>query len=508
MSPLASVRRAAGLAAAGMLAMGPVGVPPAAAGEITAELAARVALGSRVDALVVLAEQADLSAAGELHGRAAKSAYVVEQLRTVATRTQAPLLETLAREGLVARSYWVANMVAVEGVDGAQLTRLASRPEVREIVGNEWFRVALPPTERSFDKGGGIEPSLLHVGVLELWNAGYTGQGVVVGGQDTGYDWDHPALVDQYRGWNGASASHDHHWWDAIHSTIDPGTNPCGLSTAAPCDDNSHGTHTMGTMVGDDGGANRIGMAPGARWIGCRNMDRGAGRPSTYAECFQFFLAPTDLAGGDPQPALSPDVINNSWSCPPEELCAPTTLQTVVENVRAAGIVVVAAAGNEGSGCSTIANPPAIYDATFTVARTGATNDAIASSSSRGPVTSDGSGRMKPDVAAPGSSIRSAVPGGGYGVKSGTSMASPHVAGLVALLLSARPELSGEVDAIEAWIRAHAVPTSASGSCGGVDASETPNPFGGWGAVRAVDPHLFADGFESGTTASWSSHVP
>ena len=70
----------------------------------------------------------------------------------------------------------------------------------------------------------------------------------------------------------------------------------------------------MGTMVGDDGGANQVGMAPDAKWIGCRNMDVGNGTPATYSECFQFFLAPTDLTGANPNPALAPHAINRNWN--------------------------------------------------------------------------------------------------------------------------------------------------------------------------------------------------
>ena len=147
---------------------------------------------------------------------------------------------------------------------------------------------------------------------------GYTGQGAVIAGQDTGYQWDHPALKDQYRGWNGSAADHNYNWHDAIHAT----GSSCGADSPCPCDDNDHGTHTMGTMVGDDGGANQIGMAPGARWIGCRNMNAGVGTPTTYIECFEWFIAPTDLAGQNPNPAMAPDVINNSWGCPESEGCS------------------------------------------------------------------------------------------------------------------------------------------------------------------------------------------
>ncbi|MCK4315892.1 MAG: S8 family serine peptidase, partial [Anaerolineae bacterium] len=327
-----------------------------------------------------------------------------------------------------------------------------------------------------------IEWGVRNVNADDVWALGYTGQSIVVAGQDTGYDWDHPALVNQYRGYNGVTATHDYNWHDAIHS----GGGVCGPDSPEPCDDHGHGTHTMGTVVGDDGGSNQIGVAPGARWIGCRNMDVGWGTPATYIECFEFFIAPYPV-GGDPisdsVPSLAPHVINNSWTCPPSEGCDWDTLQEVVEKVRAAGIVVVASAGNSGSACSTVSDPPALYDAAFSVGAT-ISSDSIASFSSRGPVTRDGSGRRKPDVSAPGVSVRSSQRSGGYTSMSGTSMAGPHVAGTVALLWSAAPSLIGDVDTTEQII-AQAARPRVDTSCGG-EPGGRPNNVYGWGIVDAL----------------------
>jgi subtilisin family serine protease len=207
----------------------------------------------------------------------------------------------------------------------------------------------------------------------------------------------------------------------------------------------------MGTAVGDDGGANEIGMAPGAQWIGCRNMDEGIGTPATYLECFEWFLAPYPVDGGpeDGNPDLAPDVTNNSWSCPPSEGCAVGTLQAAVEAQRAAGIFTVVSAGNLGSGCSTVVDPPAVYDAAYTVGALNTGSDSVANLSSRGPVLIDGSQRRKPDIAAPGTSIRSSIRGSTYGSLSGTSMAVPHVVGAVALLWSAWQEGRGQIELTE-----------------------------------------------------------
>ena len=289
-------------------------------------------------------------------------------------------------------------------------------------------------------------------------------KGAVIGGQDTGYQWDHPALVNQYRGNNGIIVNHNYNWHDAIHS----GGGSCGPNSPFPCDDFGHGTHTMGTMVGDDGAGNQTGMAPGARWIGCRNMNVGVGSPATYSECYQWFIAPTDLNNLNPRPDLAPDVINNSWGCPPSEGCTdPNVLLTVVNNVHAAGIVTAHSAGNSGPDCSTVSDPAAIYANSFTVGATDNT-DTIAGFSSRGPVTIDGSNRLKPNVSAPGVNIRSSVPGRYISGLSGTSMAAPHVAGLVALLISSQPSLAGHVDEIESLIELSAVPRTTSQNCGGV----------------------------------------
>jgi subtilisin family serine protease len=229
-------------------------------------------------------------------------------------------------------------------------------------------------------------------------------------------------------------------------------------------------------------------------------MDQGNGTPTTYAECFQWFLAPTDLAGNSPNPSLAPDVINDSWTCPPSEGCTdPNVLRTIVENTRAAGIVVVASAGNSGSGCSTIADPPAIYDASFSVGSTDS-SDVIAGSSSRGPVTADGSNRPKPDISAPGVEIRSSYPVSSYRNLSGTSMAGPHIAGVVALLISAHPELRGRVDEIEALIEQTAVPRTSAQTCGGVPGTQVPNNTYGWGRVDALAALGLADSDGDGFT--------
>jgi subtilisin family serine protease len=445
--------------------------------------------------LVILSEQADLSGAAALKTKDAKGRYVFEHLTEVARRTQLPILKTIRERGLEHRPFWIANMIWVRG-DLPAIQSLAQREDTARIVANSANRVPdLLPTSASVNEANLVEWNISQVHAPDVWALGYTGQGVVVAGQDTGYQWNHPALINHYRGWDGTNANHNYNWHDAIHglNSHNTGDNPCGYNLTAPCDDNSHGTHTMGTMVGNDGAGNQIGMAPGAKWIGCRNMERGWGTSATYLECFQWFLAPTDLNDQNPDPSKAPDVINNSWYSDASE--GTTNLfvfQTAVENLRAAGVVVVVSAGNEGSGCSTITSP-AIYDASFSVGATDS-GDNIASFSSRGPVTMDGSNRLKPNISAPGVNIRSSVPVSSYASGwSGTSMAGPHVVGLVALLLSAHPELRGQVDTIEHIIESSAVPRTDSQSCGDIPGTDVPNNTYGWGRVDALAALNFCD---------------
>lgn len=478
----------------------------------------RLALDSAGESefLIVLADQADLSGARALRTKEEKGRFVFDHLRATAARSQAGLLDELTRAGVAHRSYWIANLIWAKA-NAATLAAIASRPDVAGIAANPSVAISAPdPSALSAElppfAPAAVEWNVAKIHAPEVWAEGFTGQGVVVAGQDTGYRWDHAALKGKYRGWNGSSADHNFNWHDAIHTS----GGDCNADSAFPCDDHGHGTHTMGTMVGDDGAGNQVGVAPGAEWVSCRNMHSGAGTPATYTECWQWFLAPTDLAGENPDPTKAPHVINNSWGCDLAEGCdnaATEAMRLVVESVRAAGIVPVVSAGNSGSACSTVSNPPAIYEASFSVGSTTST-DSISVFSSRGPVTADGSNRMKPDISAPGDNIRSSTRTtttsyeGGW---SGTSMAGPHVAGVVALLLSADPMLAGNVDRIEEILRRSAVNPAFAGQCG-VAAGVFPNNTFGIGridALAALESYiLFRDGFESAATAAWSAAVP
>ena len=453
--------------------------------------------------LIFLTEQADVSGAARLPTKLEKGSYVLERLNEVAQRTQPGVIAVLKKYGAEYRAFRVANMIWARG-SRSVIQAIAERADVARLYANPQVQLDVPTTPDFNVEGGqpedfaalqasetagiqAIEWNIAKVNAPQVWATGFTGQGAVIAGQDTGYDWDHPALKNQYRGWDGVTPDHDYNWHDAIHVEPDP---KCPADSPEPCDGYGHGTHTMGTMVGDGGSTNKIGMAPGAKWIGCRNMDNsGNGTPASYTECFDWFLAPYPI-GGDPSqgdPTKAPDVISNSWTCTSREGCSYDTLFTIVNNVRAAGIVVVAAASNRGPGCHSITEPPALYDASFTVGATDSSDD-IASFSSRGPIDIDGSHRIKPDISAPGVGVRSSVPGGGYDSFSGTSMATPHVAGLVGLLISAEPALRGQVDEIETLIERTAV-QRIDLTCGG-EPGGIPNNTYGWGRIDALAAYL------------------
>jgi subtilisin family serine protease len=448
------------------------------------------AAGEPASFLVVLREQADLSGAEAFPSKDEKGRFVFEALRAQAETSQAPLRAALDAAGVRYRSFYLVNMLEVEG-DFSLAAELAAREDVAILAPNREVlfsrppdtpETAVPSSVSRLTSPATVEPNITKVGAPAVWSRGFTGQGIVVGMADTGITWEHPVLKSHYRGFNGTAVSHDYNWHDAIHNAL-PG-NVCGSDAPAPCDDQTHGTATASLVVGDDGAGNQIGMAPGARFIGCRNMDQGNGTPARYTECFQFFMAPTDHTGGNPRPDLAAHVINNSWGCPPSEGCTdPAVLKAIVENVRAAGIVVVVAAGNSGPACSTISDVPAFYDASFSIGAT-TLSDTIASFSSRGPITVDGSNRLKPDLSAPGQGVRVALPPAAFTASfSGTSGSAPHVTGAVALLWSAAPQLIGQVAATTNVLERTAVPLTSTQDCGGFSGASVPNPVFGWGRL-------------------------
>lgn len=452
---------------------------------------------SAVEFLIIMQKQADVSAAKQLRTKAAKGKYVFETLSAFAENDQRTVRDVLQNEGVPLHSFWIINALWAKG-NRITFEQIAKMQEVGALRLNPIMHLSQPPgfdSEVPAEERNSLPWGITKINADDVWNLNppVKGDGIVVGGQDTGYEWEHADIKDKYRGWNGNAADHNYNWHDAIRALINGGANSCGLDKPAPCDDHDHGTHTMGTMVGTEGSEN-IGVAPEAKWMGCRNMEEGDGTPATYIECFEWFVAPTDLNDENPDPGMSPHVINNSWGCPVSEGCDNSNysdMEDVVENVKASGIVVVVSAGNSGSGCSSVDSPAAIYDASFTV---GATNnsDNIANFSSRGPVTVY-TNIMKPDISAPGVDVHSCLghdnnPNSyGHANWNGTSMAGPHVAGVAALIMCARPNLIGNVDEIEDLMRNSAVARFAAAPfCGTDNGTSRPNNVYGWGRVDAL----------------------
>lgn len=141
-----------------------------------------------------------------------------------------------------------------------------------------------------------IQWNVYRIGAADVWERYRRfGEGIVVGVADSGAFFEHPGISQNYRGRaDGAitGLNHNYSWWDGVRQKI-PYTLPsrCTLASDAPCDDRGHGSHCISTAVGKDG----LGIAPGAKWIACRNMEQGFGTTVTYLNCLNFFLAPHDL---------------------------------------------------------------------------------------------------------------------------------------------------------------------------------------------------------------------
>lgn len=419
---------------------------------------------------VILRDQADVSPAYAIADRDGRLRYVYETLTQHADRTQANLRAALDRARAEYRPYYLVNAIEVNG--GPILRAyLARQPEVDRILDSPHLR-PLPapvPVSKGESSVRPAEPqwNITSIGADRVWKElRVTGEGIVVGQSDSGVQGDHPALRDGYRGRGGRD---DYNWLDPWNGT------------RSPTDIGGHGTHTLGSILGRGG----IGVAPGAEWMACVNLARNLGNPPVYLNCMQFMLAPHPQSGDpfkDGDPTLAAHILNNSWGCPPIEGCDANALGPAVRALRAAGIFVVASAGNEGPRCGSVSDPIAIYDDTFSV---GAVDESgnVASFSSRGPVNVDGSGRVKPDIIAPGVDVISSLPGNAYGANSGTSMAGPHVVGVVALMWSANSKLIGDIDRTEQILIDTARPYT--GQWEGCFEGGTPSDAVGYGLVDA-----------------------
>jgi uncharacterized repeat protein (TIGR01451 family) len=433
--------------------------------------------GPQVRYLVHLRPKADLPTLASVADAKQRRAAVVDALRQTAEESQAVLLSDLeARKasGAVSalRSYWIFNGLAVTSNLETMLA-VAARPEVEMIKADQVHH--LPPVTKVEVSASAapVEWNIAKIGADQAWTAfGLRGEGVVVATLDSGVDWTHPALQPKYRGYdptNPSQSQHDYNWFDATE------TYP-----AAPDDGDGHGTHTMGTIVGSlPSGENQVGVAPDAQWMAAKVFDdNGDAYDSWIHEGFQWILAPTDRNGQNPNPSLAPDICSNSWG---DSDGSDTTFWDDVTALRAAGIFAPFAIGNKYQG-SLAPHSPGSFPQSFAVGATDR-NDVVTSWSCRGPSPWN---EIKPEVTAPGANIRSTLPDGRYGLLDGTSMATPHVAGLAALLYQAQRqyaplsalERSGiSITATEQIITrtAHPLP----------DAASVPNNDYGWGRIDA-----------------------
>lgn len=398
-----------------------------------------------VQVIVRLHEKTDLdrvTASLEGRPRSERLSQVIAALQETADRSQRPLLAALDREerrGRVdaVRPYWVFNGIALRAFP-AVIERLAVRPDISRIYldlpmpgpYHEGGK-ALPPTDDS-------EWNIAKVNAPQVWAAGYDGSGVVIGSFDTGVELSHPDLESRYRG--GANS-----WFDPY------GQHSTPVDLAGPW--TGHGTHTTGTVLGGNAGGTDIGVAPGAKWIAAKAWDdNGSSTTAAFLEIFEWMMDPD----GDPATDDAPAVVSNSWGW--GSFGCYTAYLEGVQAWVAAGIFPSFAVHNYGPGYAS-ARSPGNYLESVGVGGTDI-DDNIYYSSGRGPSACD-EGIVKPDVNAPGVDVRSSVPGGGYGFKTGTSMATPHVTGAVALLLDANPILS--LEELEDALKAGAVDLGAPG---------------------------------------------
>jgi subtilisin family serine protease len=410
-----------------------------------------------VSVIVNLKEQADIEGIDlrlkrERATRQVRHEQVIRALRETAARTQAPLIEYLTAaksRGDVAgfTAHWISNLIIVKA-RRSEVLRLRDHPDVGLIEKNFEFTLIEPVTAGGggpIETGIGITPGLQAINADRVWHElGITGAGQLVANLDTGVDGNHPALSARWRG-NEPGVNPSEAWLDLVYG-----------GSSFPADFYGHGTHVMGTMTGLGAGtADTVGVAWGAHWIACNAIDQYTGSEfdNDVVTAFEWFADPD----GDPFTVDDvPDVVQNSWginegfsSTPPYTDC-DSRWWTVIDNCEAAGVVVTISAGNEGPGSGSLRSPADRATTAFNAYSVGAVDATnynypypIASFSSRGPSGCGGPYDIKPEVSAPGVDVYSSVPGGGYqGGWSGTSMAGPHVAGVVALMREANPNLT------------------------------------------------------------------
>ncbi|SCE65902.1 Serine protease, subtilisin family [Micromonospora coriariae] len=430
------------------------------ADKLTSAVEKTLSTHDSADFWVKLSAKANLDAAPNIADWGKRGQYVYDALTSTAKTSQADVIQQLEANGADYESFWISNRILVEDGTMELAKELAAQSEVSQITETTKFDLVEPVKREKAPANAPAtaEWGLDFINAPEVWAQGFTGEGIVVSSVDTGVQFDHPALADGYRGRQpDGTIVNDYNSFDS--------SGRCGAGN--PCDVNGHGTHTMGTMMGDDGQGNQIGVAPDAQWIEANGCDTCS--DADLLESGQWITAPTRTDGTDADPAMRPQVVNNSWGAVAAG-AIDDWYQDITDAWAAAGIFSAWSAGNSGPGCQTTSSP----GANTTNYSTGAIDSSgrIASFSSRGP--GEGGG-IKPNISAPGVAVRSSVPGDGYAVYNGTSMAAPHLAGAVAVLWSAAPALIGDIPGTWELLNqtAHNVDDT---SCGGT--AENNNVYG------------------------------
>lgn len=482
--------------AAGTPAFAATADPQGAPVHVDPALAGRLNGGAKAGMLVYLGRRPDLSAAFGM-GWKERGQYVQQQLQAVAEESQRELRAWLDQQGVEYQAFWVDNVVFVRQADRSLLDSLAARSSsmaIEKIIGEPDVRLIEPEQvqEDRLPRLSAAISNIEHVKAPDVWNLGFTGRGITVANIDTGARHTHQALVHQYRGTVGPGQyDHNYNWW-----------SPYTQSTT-PTDAHNHGSHTIGTRVGDGGADRRVGMAPGAQWMACQGFNPSSTGAALF-ECGQFMLAPWNLNHQNPDPDRRPHVVNNSWTDCNRQV--DTWYEGVVDAWIAAGIVPVFSNGNASNcnysrppGLNTVGNP-ARYGKVLSVGSTGTDNGLYAAHSNWGPTDyptaglpnypdHQGFANIKPNIVAPGVSILSAGKDSDdhYYLSNGTSMSAPHVAGLVALMWEAAPCLVGDYAGTGTIIMKTARPVPyATGGIPAPGPGNVPNYATGWGEIDAL----------------------
>jgi len=384
--------------------------------------------------------------------RGAKITTMKSQLEELSASSQKNALSLLSGSSLTFHSLWINNRIYIEDATPEIVSAIAALSEVAEVREEYVVSIVEPiPSGNTIAAEWGINK----IEAEQAWAlpGGNNGEGVVVSSIDTGARATHEAIRNNHR---------------AEYGWMDPYT-----STANPMDGNGHGTHVMGTIAGSGG----IGVAPGAQWIACRGCSTSSCTETALSRCGQWIACPTLPNGQSPDCSKAPRVCSNSWGGGQGQ----TWYDPIINSWQAAGIVPVFAMGNAGSGCGS-ANSPGDNANVIGVGST-TSADGISSFSSRGPARS---GIIKPDVSAPGSDVRSSwhTSDSAYNTISGTSMATPHVSGTVALLLSQNPNLT--YAQVKTLLEANTDRNlGAAATCGGTPPDVFPNNIYGYGRINA-----------------------